>query len=106
MTPYTVAPYLRMLPPDPVRDDLAWQDLARCAEVDPEVWFPEKGGSTRPAKAVCQNCEVRAQCLEYALEHEYIAGYGIWGGMSERERRHLKHQRSANPSPQSRKAVA
>ena len=106
MNPYTVAPYLRMLPPDPVREDLAWLDLARCAEVDPELFFIEKGGSTAPAKSICQSCEVRAECLEYALEHEFISAYGVWGGMSERDRRRLKRQRAANPSPQSRKAVA
>jgi len=106
MTPYTVSPYLRMLPIEPAREDLAWLDLARCAEVDPELFFIEKGGSTAPAKRICQSCEVRAECLEFALENEYVAGYGVWGGMSERERRRLKHQRSANPSPRSRKAVA
>ena len=106
MTPYTVSPYLRMLPIEPAREDLAWLDLARCAEVDPELFFIEKGGSTAPAKRICQSCEVRAECLEFALENEYVAGYGVWGGMSERERRRLKHQRSANPSPQSREAVA
>jgi len=107
VTPYTVSPYLRMLPIEPVREDLAWMDLARCTEVDPEAWFPEKGGSTRPAKRVCLlSCEVRAECLEYALEHEAVAAYGIWGGMSERERRRLKQQRAASSTPQSRKAVA
>ncbi len=42
----------------------AWHDLARCAETDPEMFFPEKGESTRPAKRVCAGCEVRTECLQ------------------------------------------
>jgi WhiB family redox-sensing transcriptional regulator len=75
--------------PDDV-DELGWQDRALCAQTDPEAFFPEKGGSTREAKRVCRSCEVRAECLEYALEHD--ERFGIWGGMSERERRRLKRQ--------------
>jgi WhiB family redox-sensing transcriptional regulator len=67
---------------------LGWQDRALCAQTDPEAFFPEKGGSTREAKKVCRSCEVRADCLEYALEHD--ERFGIWGGLSERERRKLK----------------
>ena len=67
---------------------LAWQDRALCAQTDPEAFFPEKGGSTREAKKVCRSCEVRSECLEYALEHD--ERFGIWGGLSERERRRLK----------------
>ena len=52
--------------------------------------LPEKGGSTREAKKVCRGCEVRAECLEYALEHD--ERFGIWGGLSERERRRLKRE--------------
>jgi WhiB family redox-sensing transcriptional regulator len=69
-------------------EGFAWQDRALCAQTDPEAFFPEKGGSTREAKKVCRTCEVRADCLEYALEHD--ERFGIWGGLSERERRRLK----------------
>ena len=69
-------------------EGLAWQDRALCAQTDPEAFFPEKGGSTREAKKVCRACEVRAECLEYALEHD--ERFGIWGGLSERERRRIK----------------
>ena len=65
-----------------------WQDRALCSQTDPEAFFPEKGGSTREAKKVCRGCEVRADCLEYALERD--ERFGIWGGLSERERRRLK----------------
>src|ERR1035438_3986155 len=75
--------------PDDV-DELGWQDQALCAQTDPEAFFPEKGGSTREAKRVCRSCEVRAECLEYALEND--ERFGIWGGLSERERRKVKRQ--------------
>ena len=71
-------------------DALSWQDSALCAQTDPEAFFPEKGGSTREAKRVCRSCEVRAECLEYALEND--ERFGIWGGLSERERRRLKRE--------------
>ena len=68
--------------------ELSWQERALCAQTDPEAFFPEKGGSTREAKRVCSGCEVRSECLEYALGHD--ERFGIWGGLSERERRRLK----------------
>jgi WhiB family redox-sensing transcriptional regulator len=74
-----------------VADDenqLAWQVDSLCAQTDPEAFFPEKGGSTRDAKKICASCDVRAQCLEYALQND--ERFGIWGGLSERERRKLR----------------
>ncbi|MDQ1484195.1 MAG: WhiB family transcriptional regulator, redox-sensing transcriptional regulator [Actinomycetota bacterium] len=73
---------------DTAEDELSWQERALCAQTDPEAFFPEKGGSTRDAKKVCVGCDVRAECLEYALEHD--ERFGIWGGLSERERRKFK----------------
>lgn len=70
--------------------EMGWADEALCAETDPEAFFPEKGGSVRAAKQVCRGCDVRPECLRYALEHE--ERFGIWGGLSERERRRLKRQ--------------
>ena len=70
--------------------DQDWQEQALCAQTDPEAFFPEKGGSTREAKRICRACGVRDECLEFALEHD--ERFGIWGGLSERERRRLKHQ--------------
>ncbi|MBN9169698.1 MAG: WhiB family transcriptional regulator [Microbacterium sp.] len=69
---------------------LAWQTDALCAQTDPEAFFPEKGGSTRDAKRICTTCDVRAQCLEYALQND--ERFCIWGGLSERERRKLKRR--------------
>lgn len=68
--------------------DDSWQERALCAQTDPEAFFPEKGGSTREAKRICLGCEVRDECLEYALAND--ERFGIWGGLSERERRKLK----------------
>ena len=69
-----------------------WQVNARCHEVDPEIFFPERGGSSKAARAVCSQCTVRAQCLEYALNNK--EQFGIWGGTSERERRRLRRERT------------
>jgi WhiB family redox-sensing transcriptional regulator len=71
-------------------DAESWQEQALCAETDPEAFFPEKGGSTREAKKICTGCEVKAQCLEYALSND--ERFGIWGGLSERERRRLRRR--------------
>lgn len=69
-------------------EELSWQERGLCAQTDPEAFFPEKGGSTREAKRVCLSCDVRSECLEYALAND--ERFGIWGGLSERERRRLK----------------
>lgn len=78
----------RQTPLDDDDSPLAWQVDALCAQTDPEAFFPEKGGSTRDAKRVCTSCEVKAECLEYALQND--ERFGIWGGLSERERRRLR----------------
>ncbi len=65
-----------------------WVQEAVCAQTDPDVFFPEKGGSTKAAKAVCASCDVVEQCLRYSLDHD--ERFGIWGGRSERERRRLR----------------
>ena len=68
-------------------EDLDWQDLGLCKESDPEAFFPEKGGSTKQAKAVCKRCPITETCLQWALDHK--ERFGIWGGKSEYERRQL-----------------
>jgi WhiB family redox-sensing transcriptional regulator len=73
---------------------LDWQSDALCAQTDPEAFFPEKGGSTRDAKKICTSCDVKEQCLEYALGSD--ERFGIWGGKSERERRKLSSKISAS----------
>ena len=71
-------------------DHADWRHAGVCAQTDPEAFFPDKGGSTREAKKVCTGCEVRGECLDYALAHD--ERFGIWGGLSERERRKLKRR--------------
>jgi WhiB family redox-sensing transcriptional regulator len=83
-------PGVRRAEVDEDENALAWQSDALCAQTDPEAFFPEKGGSTRDAKKICTSCEVRAQCLEYALQND--ERFGIWGGLSERERRKLRRR--------------
>lgn len=71
-------------------DGQSWQERALCAQVDSEIFFPERGGSYKEAKQVCGACEVRTECLCYALDKG--ERFGVWGGMSERERERLKNQ--------------
>jgi WhiB family redox-sensing transcriptional regulator len=77
------------LDPDDAR---AWQMRANCMGVDPDLFFPERGASTREAKEVCRGCVVREDCLEYALANG--EKFGIWGGLSERERRRIRRARA------------
>jgi WhiB family redox-sensing transcriptional regulator len=66
-----------------------WRNDAICTQVDPELFFPEKDtGNAKAAKDVCKGCPVRRECLHYALT--YNERFGVWGGMSERERRKLR----------------
>lgn len=77
--------------------DPTWRLSALCAQTDPELFFPEKGGSTRQAKAVCSRCEVRTACLDYALTTGQRDG--VWGGLSTRQRQLLHRQRTDQQSP-------
>lgn len=61
-----------------------WQEQALCPTVDPEIFFVDKGGSTREAKQVCYACPVRVECLTHALDRQ--ERYGIWGALSAHER--------------------
>jgi len=72
--------------------DIDWQEYSNCLGVDPDLFFPERGASTREAKDVCRACVVRTDCLEFALQNG--EKFGIWGGMSERERRRIRRQRA------------
>lgn len=84
----TVTELMAIVDGEAIEEELNWQERALCAQTDPEAFFPEKGGSTREAKKVCLGCDVRGECLEYALQND--ERFGIWGGLSERERRKLK----------------
>lgn len=77
--------------------DYAWRDHALCRDTDPELFFPV--GTTgiallqlEKARHVCGECQVRTQCLEFALDTNQDSG--IWGGLSEEERRVIRRQRA------------
>ncbi|HEY9371508.1 WhiB family transcriptional regulator [Streptomyces sp.] len=75
--------------------DMSWLDDGLCQQIGGEHWFPEKGSSTKQARAICNGdpargtepCPVKAQCLAWALENKEI--YGVFGGMTARARRAL-----------------
>lgn len=73
-----------------------WRDLAECRGVDPDLFFPTRGESIATARATCAACPVRTECLEYAIEHR--EKFGIWGGLSERERRRIRRDRRRQPN--------
>lgn len=67
-----------------------WAEFAKCSEEEnPDIFFPPQGGSVKAGKLICSLCEVRQECLDFALEHD--ERFGVWGGLSERERRTIKH---------------
>jgi WhiB family redox-sensing transcriptional regulator len=72
----------------PARFAARWRELAACRGTDLEVFFPGRGESAGPARLVCAACPVRQACLDYAITNRIA--YGIWGGLTERERRALR----------------
>lgn len=72
-------------------DDLKWQDDAACRDVGGDAWFPEQRVTAPMAKAICEGCPVRNECLEDALaRHDQ---HGIWGGYTVEERWEIQRQR-------------
>ena len=75
---------------------MAWRTRAACRGLDPELFHPARGESTTEARAVCCSCPVRVECARWAT-FEGVEHHGIWGGLSERQRRQLRHRhRSAS----------
>lgn len=83
----------------------SWQDLALCAQTDPEVFFPDKGGTYRPPRRVCGSCVVRSNCLEKAMTEEASAHasdrFGMFGGLTPQERYALYLERNGLEEPES-----
>ena len=71
--------------------EMEWMLHAKCRGVAPTAFFPSDGVGVERAQRVCENCPVRMECLEYALEHRIE--HGVWGGTSERERRRIARRR-------------
>ena len=78
-------------------DRPAWHALAECAGVDPDLFFPERGGDISQAKQVCAVCAVRAECLRWALDNGETQG--VWGGLGPRARRRLRNGGTAHLRP-------
>lgn len=76
-------------------DDEPWKQRAACLGLNPKLFFANRGDATttRQARRVCAACHVRAECLAYALRNE--EQFGMWGGLSEKERRTLLRQHKA-----------
>lgn len=69
-----------------------WRTRSACGMGTAETFHPQYAGAVKAAKLVCRGCDVRTKCLDYALENDIYEG--VWGGMSERERRKLKKRRT------------
>lgn len=71
---------------------LGWQRSAACTKpnIDPDIFFPERGCSSREARAVCARCPVAEQCLDYALTNG--DEFGVWGGKRAPELRQLRKE--------------
>lgn len=74
-----------------------WRDIALCRQIPGDLWFPEKGESAKAAKRVCAACPVRQACLDYAMRHD--ERFGIYGGLTERERKALRRKRAGCLAP-------
>ena len=78
--------------------DPTWRDQALCRDTDPELFFPVGTTGTaltqiERAKHVCSECTVRVDCLDFALTTNQDSG--VWGGLTEEERRVIRRQRAA-----------
>lgn len=71
-----------------IAGNVDWSERAACKNAPAHLFFPERGETANPAKAICHSCPVIAECLNYAIANN--EGLGIWGGHSERERRPLR----------------
>ena len=80
--------------------------LGECRGANGDWWFPERGQTAGHAKEICNQCDVREACLVYALGHPDETMFGVWGGMSERERRRLRISHGTGPPPAEAKVAA
>lgn len=79
--------------PDTDARDADWRAAALCAQVDTDLFFPDKGISAAEAKSICAACPVRRECLQWALDKG--EKHGVWGGLTERQRRRLRDRKRA-----------
>lgn len=77
-------------------DSRGWVGQGLCAQTDPEVFFGDESTPTRIPKRICAACPVRAECLDWALDHN--EKFGVWGGLNATERRRLRRNRTEHPT--------
>jgi WhiB family redox-sensing transcriptional regulator len=74
-----------------------WRSRSLCSELPVDeataMFFPSKGQTTKAAKALCDRCPVRPECLEFALADVDAFRFGVWGGTSSRDRRRIGRNR-------------
>ncbi|WP_299577508.1 WhiB family transcriptional regulator [uncultured Williamsia sp.] len=75
----------------PINEPADWEADAICGEVDPELWFPDRGEHSKAAARLCGQCPVQGECLDAALERD--ERFGIWGGLNTRQRDRLARRR-------------
>jgi WhiB family redox-sensing transcriptional regulator len=92
VSPSSSLPSLDFTEPGDLFASPAFMDLGSCRGMDPDIFFPDRGESLAPAKAICDGCIVKDECLDYAVEN--VERFGVWGGASERERRRIRRQRA------------
>lgn len=69
---------------------LSWMSRGACLETGGEQFFPDEKGSAADAKRICLGCEVKVECLDYALKAPMTKG--IWGGKSPQQRKALRRK--------------
>ena len=72
-------------------EPLQWMEKGACKDMNPDLFFPHNGENNEEAKAVCIECPVQQECLDYAVSQSGLMG--IWGGLSETERRTVRRKR-------------
>ena len=100
----TARPPRHGTPAPPVPAWTGWRYRAACRGTDLSVFFPGRGESAEPARQVCAGCPVRQPCLDYALSHGIT--HGIWGGLTERDRRPLRVHHTLAARRQRDQAIA
>jgi WhiB family transcriptional regulator, redox-sensing transcriptional regulator len=86
-----------------------WRSAGSCLSADPDLFFPisAKGPAARQiarAKTICTGCEVRQECLEFAMTHDLT--YGIWGGTTPEDRQRARRRKRRAVAAAAKRAVA
>jgi hypothetical protein len=91
------------IPAPPAPRPGRWQRRAACCGTDLNLFFPGRGETANPARRVCARCPVREPCLDYALDQGIT--HGIWGGLTERDRRPLRSRYAAKARQERDEAI-